>query len=116
MEYHGFAPLWKGKQVGNRFQLTCRLTTKNTVTIPKTIREILGLKLQEEVAISYSSHSGKLYIQKLNRDNATDNRMIIDSRGGIRIPIEIQRFLRLKKGDEFSLYIINSEKIMLKKQ
>ncbi|MFC2947638.1 AbrB/MazE/SpoVT family DNA-binding domain-containing protein [Virgibacillus sediminis] len=95
---------------------TCRLTTRYSITIPKRIRETLDLKSHEEVSISFRSKPSEVFIQKIHQNNSGENTMVMDSRGGIRIPAEVQRFLNLKKGDKFSLFIINNDKLMLKKR
>ncbi|WP_067727170.1 AbrB/MazE/SpoVT family DNA-binding domain-containing protein [Oceanobacillus damuensis] len=97
--------------LAKRDQLTdtgiiCKLNKRLTITIPKNIRERLSLMAGDEAAISLIARSNELMIRKAT-EGTVDNKMIINERGAIRIPIEIGRFLSLENGDLFLLYFSN---------
>ena len=92
----------------------CVLTKSQSITIPKVMRESLNLRVGDEVAISFEIKSNVIKIEKLN-GNISDNKMVINRKGGILIPTEIVKLLRLKTGDTFHPYL-NDQKILLRKK
>ncbi|MCG3419724.1 MULTISPECIES: AbrB/MazE/SpoVT family DNA-binding domain-containing protein [Oceanobacillus] len=82
--------------------IICKLNKRMTITIPKKIRKRLSLMAGDEVAISMIAKSNELIIRKVIEDTL-DNKMIINEKGAIRIPIELRRFLSLENGDLFLL-------------
>ena len=48
-----------------------RVTTKGQVTIPRKIREVLGITPETE--IDFEEQNGKFYIVKTNKPRKTDN-------------------------------------------
>ncbi|MGJ9459016.1 AbrB/MazE/SpoVT family DNA-binding domain-containing protein [Oceanobacillus sp. CF4.6] len=95
--------------------IICKLNKRQTITIPKKIRERLLILAGDEVAISMVAKSNELIIRKIT-GNTLENKMIINERGAIRIPIELGRLLSLKKGDSFLLYLTDHVPFILLKK
>lgn len=92
--------------------IICILNQGLSITIPKKIRKELSITAGDEVAVSLIAKSNGLLIQK-NTENTLDNIMTINEKGAIRIPVELKRFLSLKKGDSFLLYIADHDPFIL---
>ena len=95
--------------------IICKLSKRQTITIPKKVRERLFILAGDEVTISMIAKSNELIIQK-TAGNTLENKMIINEKGAIRIPIELGRFLSLKKGDSFLLYLTDHDPFILLKK
>lgn len=94
--------------------LFCILKKDQNITIPKSTRKTLALMAGDEVTISMTNNSRELIIEKLTSETL-ENIMIITKRGSIRIPEELKRYLCLKAGDMFRLYLTTNNQIIVLK-
>ncbi|WP_010650449.1 hypothetical protein [Oceanobacillus massiliensis] len=108
--------LFDNSQHLNETGLICTLSKVHSVTIPKIIRNTLQLKTGVEVTISLRTKSNDIVIQKNNGD-ASENKMVLNNRGSVRIPAEIIKLMYLNKGDIFKIYLAsNNIFILLRKR
>ncbi|MCM3715468.1 AbrB/MazE/SpoVT family DNA-binding domain-containing protein [Alkalihalobacillus oceani] len=94
--------------------LACSFKSGQSITIPKPIREELSILFGDEVIVSVKANQNELIIQK-NSGETVDNKMIVSEKGSIRIPKELKRFLHIKPGDTFKIFLLSNQAIVLRK-
>ncbi|WP_368505256.1 AbrB/MazE/SpoVT family DNA-binding domain-containing protein [Alkalihalophilus sp. As8PL] len=95
--------------------LFCKLNSRQDITLPNSIRNILLILPGMIVTIRLLPGTNDIQIQK-GSASAVENKMVVSEKGSIRIPSEIIRRARIRKGDRFRIYFTNNEEsILLKK-
>lgn len=61
---------------------TTTVTKKGQITIPKTVRDRLGLKEGDKVLVKF--HEGKVFVRKVTS--------IFDLEGSVRVPEKVKKF------------------------
>ncbi|OIJ18688.1 hypothetical protein BKP45_15965 [Anaerobacillus alkalidiazotrophicus] len=95
--------------------IECTVSTRFTVRIPKLIREILSISPGDLVNVGFSNNQEALLISKAIHDTI-DNKIIVSKSNIITIPVELRRYLNIKRGDQFKIYNINNRIMVLMKK
>ncbi len=94
--------------------LKCTVSSRYTVTIPKDVREKLSIYPGELVNVGLSNDQQALLISKAIEET-TDNKVVVNDKNLITIPIELRRYLSIKVGDTLKIYTMNDKIAVLMK-
>ncbi|MDV2686438.1 AbrB/MazE/SpoVT family DNA-binding domain-containing protein [Alkalihalophilus lindianensis] len=95
--------------------LFCKLNSRQDITLPNSIRSKLLILPGMIVTIRLLPGTNDIKIQQ-DSVSTFDNKMVVSENGSIRIPSEIIKRARIRKGDRFHIFIAeNDESLLLKK-
>ncbi|ADU31309.1 hypothetical protein [Evansella cellulosilytica] len=95
--------------------IECAVSTTYTITVPKIIRNIMGIIPGEQVNVGLSIEQQALLISKATR-GTTDNIMIVRDNNKLTIPTELRRSLNLNKGDKFKVLTLQDRMAIFRKK
>ena len=100
----------KAKDTG----IECIVSNRYTVRIPKVIREKLSICPREIVNVGLSCDQKSLLISKTYQ-KTTDNKVVVSENNNITIPIELRRYLKIKRADKLKVYSMSDKIAVFKK-
>ena len=95
-------------------RLKCTVSSRYTVTIPKAIRKKLSISPGDLVNVGMSDDQQSLLVSKAIEET-TDNKVVVNDKNLITIPIELRRYLSIKVGNRLKIFTMNDKFAVLMK-